>query len=69
MSKLEAATQIYLEHINSIHINSIIENFNSALDEYGEMSEQNATRLFTRSQNLIKKCLKKILRIFKKRNL
>jgi hypothetical protein len=54
MSKLEAATQIYLEHINSI-----IETFNSAFDEDGRMSEQNATRILTRSQNLIKKMSEK----------
>ena len=54
MSKLEAATQIYLEHINSI-----IETFNSALDEIGQMSEQNATRILTRSHNLIKKMSEK----------
>jgi hypothetical protein len=54
MSKLEVATQSYLKHIDSI-----IETFNSALDEDKQMSEQNATRILTRARNLINKMSEK----------
>jgi hypothetical protein len=54
MGKIEIATITYLAHINSV-----VENFNSALDSDGRMSEQDAIRTLTRSQNLIRKISEK----------
>lgn len=54
MDKLEAAIQIYLEHLNSI-----IETYNTALDNDSGISEQDAIRIVTRSQNLVHKIVEK----------
>lgn len=50
MDKFEAAIQIYLAHLNSI-----IQTYFSALDKDGNISEQDAIRIITRSRNLVYK--------------
>lgn len=54
MSKFDVVVQTYLAHLNSV-----IEAYHAALDTNGQMSEQNAVRIFTRSQNLVKKIAEK----------
>ena len=55
MNKLETAIQTYLKHLDSI-----IETYNNALGVNGQLySEQEAIRIFTRSQNLINKITEK----------
>ena len=50
MDILEAAIRVYLAHLNSI-----IETYNACLDNDGRLSEQDAIRIVTRSQNLVHK--------------
>jgi hypothetical protein len=54
MYKWEAAIQIYLAHLNSV-----IETYNSALENTEKVSEQDAMRIITRSQNLVHKIAEK----------
>lgn len=54
MDKLEAAIQVYLALLNSI-----IETYNTCLGYEGTLSEQDAIRIITRSQNLVHKVAEK----------
>lgn len=54
MDKLKAVIQTYLAHINSI-----VEIYNNAVDAYGQMPDQDAIRIITRSRNLVQKIVGK----------